>query len=124
MGVLRDQVVSALTKNLAAHEMDISERAGVKLSILIDRIGSGFANNGSDGPRLLVSARLTDISNNVLWQRDRYDWFRESRRSIEDDPCRELQQQQWAAPLEWIKKEVDPKEIMRTGTIAVLVNPF
>lgn len=110
-GVLRDQVVSKLVKNLAASNIDVSERAGLKLTVRVDRIGGDYGSRNTEGPKLLASARLTDISNNVLWQRERLIGAQQS-----DDPAKPIlaenvRRLQWENSLDWIGETIDPKQI-------------
>ncbi len=110
-GVLRDQVVSKLVKNLAANNNDVSERAGVKLTVRIDRIGADYGSSNAETPKLLASARLTDISNNVLWQRERMITAEQA-----EDPARPIlaenvRRLQWENALTWIGETIDPKQI-------------
>ena len=109
--VLRDQVVSALVKNLARHEVDVSERAGIKLTIRVTHFVSGSNFSRNESTKLLATAKLTDISNNLLWQRDRIIDAQKPDQGGKQILAENQRRLQWESTLDWIRETVDPQEI-------------
>ena len=105
--LFRDQAIAAISQSLKSHGIESSDRAGVKLVVRIDQVIE-HGRVGSKVPlKMLASCRLTDISNEVLWQRDKMVGAEkdENEKGVLADDVRK---KEWENVLVWLKQTIEP----------------
>jgi hypothetical protein len=109
-GLFKDQVLAAIVPKLSKSNIDASDRAGVKLTIEINQVVGSGGRNSPDSVKLLASCRLTDISGNILWQRDR---LIDGKTDQGNQPvlADDLRKKAWENTIVWLKEIIDPTSI-------------
>lgn len=105
--LFRDQAVASISQNLKSHGIESSDRAGVKLVVRIDQV-IDHGRVGSKVPlKMLASCRLTDISNEVLWQRDKMVGA-EKDENEKGVLAEDVRRKEWENVLVWLKQTIEP----------------
>lgn len=112
-GLLQDQVSTLVEQRLAAKKVGVSERAAVKLTVTVERVfvnETAFRREGS--AKLMAICRLTDISDNVLWQREKIIDEQKSNDDGKPQLAENVRRLQWSNALAWLGETIDPQTMV------------
>lgn len=107
-GLLADQLLAAMEPSLKEGKVTTSERAGLKLSVRA--VSFSDRGNRSNIPDLLLSCKLTNISDEILWQQEQL-FTGVPSNDVKADLVENARKKQWQSALEWLKETVDPNTI-------------
>lgn len=112
-GLLQDQVSTLVEQRLAAKKVGVSERAAVKLTVSVERVivnDTAFRNGGS--AKLMATCRLTDISENILWQREKIIDEQKPNNDGKPQLAENVRRLQWDNALAWLGETIDPQTMV------------
>lgn len=109
-GLLASQLSEIVEQNLTARRVESSDRGGLKLLVRAEQVEIVAQNTGKRQPMLLMTCRLTDISNHILWSRQKLVGV-----STTNDPVAVLKEKEriktWNNAMNWVAEIFDPAQI-------------